>query len=352
MERHLRTPPAAAPKPLFNHTVDGTRQLRATVRALRRPESYPEAVGAIEAIETHMSWVFLTDQHAYKLKKPIETPLLDHTTLEARRLACRREVELNRRLAPDVYLDVVPVVASYDGSMRVEGPGTVVDWLVKMRRLPRDRMLDACIARRSVRGAEVDRLALTLTGFYAAAERQPLTPSAMRGRILWDVEAKRRSLEEPRYDLRREDVRAVVAQLRGFLDRQADLLEARAAKVVDAHGDLRPEHVCLEPVPVIIDCLEFSRDLRLLDPISELAFLALECRRLGAAWIGEQLIAEYLQKSGDDAPASQLVPFYQSYHALVRAAIAVWHLDDETLDHSEIWREKATWYLHAARQVS
>lgn len=347
---HAEAPPSrSAPRLDAPVTArDGARRrLAARVAALQQPAAYPEPSGAIEAIETHMSWVFLTERHAYKLKKPLATRFFDHATREARRRACLREVELNRRLAPDVYLGVVPL----SGALVVEGPGPPIDWLVKMRRLPRDRMLDVCIARRTVRGAAIDRLATRLIGFYAAAHREPQSAAAYRSRISWDVEAKRRSLEQPRYGLARDDVRAVTASLRGWLDRHPGLLEARAASVVDGHGDLRPEHVCLEATPVVIDCLEFSRELRAIDPISELSYLALECRRLGAGWIGDQLLATYSQRARDPVPPP-LVPFYQGYHALVRAAVAIWHLDDDAIDGADRWRERATSYLRLAQRVA
>ncbi len=330
---------------------DGAKaQLAATVAALRRPASYPNEVARVETIETHMSWLFLTEAHAYKLKKPIRTATLDYTTVEARRRGCETELALNRRLAPAVYLAVVPLVIS-GSSARVEGPGAPTDWLVKMRRLPRDRMLDAYIERRSFDRADVDRLAATLSRFYSAAERAPSDGPAYRRGIASDIASKGASVAQERYGLPAADIRAAVAGQERWLAWHGELLEARGAHVVDAHGDLRPEHICLEDAePVVIDCLEFSRPLRLLDSLSELSFLALECRRLGAAWIGEQLIAACAERMGDHAPAP-LVPFYQSYHALVRAAVAIWHLDDEALDHSDAWRERGSWYLRAAREL-
>jgi aminoglycoside phosphotransferase family enzyme len=335
--------------PAFVQAPDAARQqLEATVAALRRPASYPGEVRSVEAIETHMSWVFLTESHAYKLKKPIRTAVLDHTTIEARERACDTELRLNRRLAANVYLAVVPVVA-VEAALRVEAAGTPVDWLVKMRRLPRDRMLDACIARRAVQAADVTRLAATLAEFYATAEPEPLAPSAYRVRIASDLAATGRSLAQPRYGIEPAALHAVLVGQRQWLAKHGELLDARAGAVVDAHGDLRPEHVCLEPVPVVIDCLEFSRELRLLDPLSELSFLALECRRLGAAWIGEHLLAAHAH--GATVASAALIAFYQSHHALVRAAIAVWHLDDDALEHTDSWPQRAAWYLRTAREL-
>lgn len=325
-------------------------RLAATVAALRQPASYPAGVQQVEAIETHMSWVFLTEAHAYKLKKPIRTPVLDHTTIEARHRACATELVLNRRLAPDVYLAVVALVASEHG-MCLEGAGTPIDWLVKMRRLPREQMLDARIERGAVADADVDRLAALLTRFYVTTERVPVTGAGHRGRITADIESKCSSLGQPHYGLSRADIDAVIAGKQRWLRDHGDLLEARGASVVDAHGDLRPEHVCLaDSIPVVIDCLEFDRTLRLLDPVSELAFLALECRRLDAPWIGERVLARYAELTGDRAP-EPLIYFYQSHHALIRAAIAVWHLDDDALDQSAHWRERGSWYLQTARQL-
>jgi aminoglycoside phosphotransferase family enzyme len=331
---------------------DGTRErLAATVAALRSAATYPGEVSKVETIETHMSWVFLTDAHAWKLKKPVRTAMLDNTTLEARRRGCEMEFTLNRRLSPTVYLAVVPVVIT-DGTARVQVAGAPSDWLVKMRRLPADRMLDACIARQSVSSADIDRLAGTLARFYADAERVPEDGGAYRRRIALDIAAKGASVAQAHYGLPAADVDAAVAGLEGWLARHGELLEARGARVVDAHGDLRQEHICLEePGPVVIDSLEFSRELRLLDPLSELSFFSLECRRLGAGWIGDQLIAACAERMEDRAPAP-LVAFYKGYHALVRAAVAIWHLDDGGLEHSDAWRERALWYLRVAREVA
>ncbi len=323
--------------------------LAQTVEALRDPASYPEPAGSVVAIETHMSWVFLTDVHAYKLKKPIARPTLDCTTVEHRRAACQLELELNRRLAADVYLAVVPLARAPAG-LRVEGRGEAVEWLVKMRRLPQERMLDACIARGTVELADIDRLASCLAAFYDCAERTPMAAAAYRERIRADIAAKRASLERPRYGLVRADVLAAARRQTAWLGEHGPLLDARAACLVDAHGDMRPEHVCLEERPVVIDCLEFDRDLRLLDPLSELSFLALECRRLGMPWIGERLFARYTEHDGEPAPAA-LLAFYQSYHALVRAAVAIWHLDDDGLAQTERFRARAAAYLRLAQRL-
>lgn len=336
----------------FYLTPDGRERLAELVAALLRPDSYGEGVSRVDAIETHMAWVFLTESHAYKLQKPIRTQLFDHRTITARQHASLSELRLNRRLAPSVYLAVVPVVRTADG-IRVDQAGEQLDWLVEMRRLPADRMLDVCIAQKAVSEDDVDRVAGTLADFFLGADPVDLDGCDYRERIAKDIAEKRASLAQPKYGLISGEIDAVYAGQHEWLARHGALLEERADRVVDGHGDLRPEHVCLEPAPVIIDCLAFSEQLRALDPVSELAFLALECRRLGAAWIGERMLADYAARTGDRAPA-ELVPFYMSEHALIRAAIAVWHLDDEEdarATKAEHWRERARTYLRIAAEL-
>jgi uncharacterized protein len=318
-----------------------------TVAALRTARAYVNETH-VESIETHHSWVFLTHSFAYKLKKPNRTPKFDYTTVEARRQACETELRLNRRLAPSTYLAVVPV--SYDaGALRVEGSGEVVDWLVKMRRLSRDWMLDALMRRQAVNAGQIEALSSVLSAFYASAPSAGLGSAEYRQRLASQIESKRAALEQPRYGLESALIREVSGLLTRWIEQDSELLGARAALVVEAHGDLRPEHICLEGDPVVIDCLDFDRDLRLLDPVSELAFLALECRRLGGPWIGTQLLSRHVQQNGDLA-SKPLSTFYQRYHALLRAAVAVWHLDEPD-QAIEAWRARATHYLKLGAQA-
>jgi aminoglycoside phosphotransferase family enzyme len=134
-----------------------------------------------------------------------------------------------------------------------------------------------------------------------------------------------------------------------FIHRHLEIFEARvgAAKVVEGHGDLRPEHICLEDKPVIIDCLEFNRNLRIVDPVSEIMFLRLECERLGAPAVGELIFRTYCERTGDDPP-EDLLAFYRTYHAAVRAKVAIWHLQDHAITDVEKWIGRAEQYLEMA----
>ncbi|MGE5319906.1 MAG: hypothetical protein ACM3KD_06990, partial [Hyphomicrobiaceae bacterium] len=315
------------------HASPGTApaaSLMSKVGFLGRPDAYPEATARVEAVETHMSWVFLTDRHAYKLKKPVRYPYLDFSTTEARRLDCEQEVRLNRRLAPEVYLGVVPLVRDTAGNLRLGGEGETVDWLVRMQRLPADRMLDHRLRSGIVAQPEIDRLAQRMARFYATAAAEAMTPEAYRHGLARRIEGNLRELARPEFGLDPK-LPALLGRVQSrFLQDRVELLDSRVkqGRLVEGHGDLRPEHVCLLPEPVVIDCLEFNRDFRILDPADELGYLALECERLRAPQVGRWLLAAYRAASGDTPPAA-LIHFYQSCRAVLRAKLALWHLRDD-----------------------
>lgn len=327
------------------HSVD----LADKVAFLQQPDSYPHAPQAVEAVETHLAWVFLTERHAYKLKKPVRYPFLDFSTIEARHADALEEVRLNQPLAPGVYLGVVPLAQGSDGRLQLDGGGSPVDWLVKMRRLPRTRMLDYAIAAGTVQEAALRGLAEVLVTFYRAATSVPIDARAYQARFHGEIDENVRVLTEPRYGLSPALLARIAGAQRAFLDRCGSLLDARtsAGLIVEGHGDLRPEHVCLGPPPVVIDCVEFNRDFRILDPADELGYLAMECERLGAAWAGRTLLAGYTTLSGDDPPA-RLIHFYQSIRATLRAKLAAWHLDDATVRYPSQWFNRAQAYLALA----
>ena len=323
--------------------------LRDKVAFLRRPDAYTPAPEAVEAIETHMSWVFLTDAHAYKLKKPIRYDVLDFSSLALRRRSCEREIRLNRRLARDVYLDVVPLTMEPGGALRLGGSGLPTDWLVKMRRLPEDRTLEELILESAVTREAVEPTARLLAAFYATAVPAPVDAAGYLQHLREGTCADRDELVRDAYRLPAEDVlRVADAQLRYLADAEG-LLGRRVAagRVVEGHGDLRPEHVFLTDPPAVIDCLEFSRDLRILDPLDELSFLALECERLGAPEVGSWFLDAYLGVTRDESPPD-LLAFYRRFRALRRGKVAVWHVRDHQIDDEAKWRRRARWYVAVA----
>ena len=320
---------------------------------LKRPESYPDRPARVETVETHMSWVFLTERFAYKLKKPVRYEFLDFSTLDARHWDCREELRLNRRLAPEVYLDVVALTIEPSGDLRLEGQGQVVDWLVKMRRLPAERMLDRAIGDGRATESDITRVARKLAGFYKTCPPVPISPSGYRERLQAEVDDNLGELVLPDYGLPAATARRAATALLDLLGSEPELFveRVRAGRIIEAHGDLRAEHICLGRTPVIIDCLEFNRDFRTLDPADELAFLALDCERLGAPWVRDLLLDGYRRTAGD-RPDPRLVWFYTSHRACLRAKIAIWHLREPEAQRPERWRDLARTYLRFAERYA
>ena len=322
---------------------------------LRSPGLYPDAPKVVVVKETHMSWVFVTDEYAYKLKKAIRFDDLDLATSVLRRRGCEEEVRLNRRLAPGVYLGVSAITRTPAGTLALDGKGRSIDWVVRMRRLPPERMLDALIEERRARGEEgnIRVVARYLARFFAAARPEAVSPRNYCTRLERGVREDVRALLAPRYGLSRARLETLARAQLQLLDRNPPLFERRvqAGRIVEGHGDLRPEHICVRGQGAIIDCLEFSRDLRVLDPLDELAFLALECERLGDARVGQWFLDEYSDVTGDEAPAA-LLHFYRVYRALRRANIAVRHLDDPTMRDPERFAARARQYLELVEPVT
>jgi aminoglycoside phosphotransferase family enzyme len=324
--------------------------IQGKVAFLSRPEAYAGAPGQVHIRETHMSWVFMTETHAWKLKKPVRSEHFDFSTPEARRKNCEEEVRLNRRLAPGVYLGVVPLTVGKEGHLDLGGSGQPIDWLVHMRRLPPDRMLDQAIANRTWTKDEMRKVGFRLAYFYRRQARPlAMTGEEYRAQLSGDLLSARTELSREEYHLPADLIKSAIAMELIRLGQDADLFDtrARAGKVVEGHGDLRPEHICLEPEPVIIDCLEFNDALRRVDPASELSFLALECERLGAPRAGALILETYSEVTGD-RPSQRLLEFYKAYHACIRAKVAIWHLRDPGFGSASKWTDRAIEYLRRA----
>ena len=322
--------------------------IEAKVAFLRLPSSYSAAVDRVECIETHMSWVFLAGDRVYKLKKPVRFPYLDFSTIERRAAACRAELRLNRRLAPDIYLDVVPL--TFDGaSLAIGGPDDPVDWLIVMRRLDLACMLDQRLLDKHIHAADVDRLAETLAHFYRRVRQ--VFPSQAAYLLRWHraITTNRKILLDRRLGLPAGAVRRIDRAQHDFLKRFAPFLTARirAGYIRDGHGDLRPEHIWIGDKIRIIDALEFSAELRAIDPLEEIAFLSVECDALGAEWLGERIQRRLASTLGRGTPAA-LYRFYRCYRANLRARLSIAHLLDPSPRTPEKWPRLARAYLQIA----
>lgn len=328
----------------------GGPTLDAKVRFLSRPDAYRVPSSEVVVRETHMSWVFLVGDRVYKLKKPVHFPYLDFSTIGRREQACRAELRLNLRLAPDIYLGVLSLTDTGRG-LAIGGTGTPVDWLVCMKRLDERFMLDRLISERRVEVSQLDRLVDALAYFYRAATPVFLSPAIHLADLTRSLAYNRRVLLDRRFTISPGIVRRIDRVQRRFLKQRDGLIAARMRhrRIVDGHGDLRPEHVWLDDKVRIIDCLEFNARLRVVDPLDEIAYLSMECERLGAAWIGD-----YLQRRMKhvlrDGPADELLAFYHCHRATLRARLAIAHLYEANPRTPEKWPRRTAEYLALAEK--
>jgi uncharacterized protein len=316
---------------------------------LSTPAAYRHAPARVDKIETHISVVFLAGEEVYKLKKPVRFDFLDFTTIAARERACRDELRLNRRLAPDIYLDVLPVTRAANGELQLGGIGPPVDWLVHMRKLPTHLTLEALQRRGELTPAKIDTLAELLVRFYRSRPPLEMTPDEYRRRTESHVRGNRAELLAASHHLPRAVVQRVHAFQLQLLALQPDIFDARvrAGRIVDGHGDLRPEHIVLSDPPAIFDCIEFNAEFRQLDAADELAFLAAECDLLGAEWVGLRLLERYREQMADDVPAV-LWSFYRAYRACVRAKVAALRADQQERAQREAATTEALAHLRLA----
>jgi aminoglycoside phosphotransferase family enzyme len=327
---------------------DSIPALARKVAFLSRPQSYSPAPDRLQARETHMSWVFMNGARVYKLKKPVRFSYLDFSTQARRRTACLAEASLNRRLAPDVYLGVVPLTESASG-YAIGGAGRVADWLVVMRRLNEDETLEARLRNGRARLTDAERLAAVLARFYSHAARILLAPETYLASLYGAAVLDWQVLQNRRFGLPRGTILRIAAVQRRFLKDNAPILIERVSRrlIVDGHGDLRPEHIWLTPPHPIIDCLEFNSRLRASDALDEIAFLHLECERLGGRWFGDA-IRRRLARTLHDAPASGVFLFYRLGRAMLRARLSIAHLLDAHPRTPEKWSRLAHAYLALA----
>jgi aminoglycoside phosphotransferase family enzyme len=302
-----------------------------------------------EAIETHFAWVFLIGDRAWKLRKPVRRDTMDYGSLEARRLDSLEEIRLNRRLAPDVYLGTAPLTLADSGRLAIDGQGEIVDWLVCMRRLDRARMLEAQLVQGSFNPEALRPVVRLLADFYRAAAPAISDGQAFVARVGRQVETNHRVLAPAGVAA---DGKLLELQ-REFIAKHSAPLAQRAGGgcVVEAHGDLRPEHIYLVDSPAIIDCLEFDRDLRVLDRAEELSFLDLECARIGHESTGRALLRGCLAQLADDATDS-LLHFYRSHRATTRAKLYVWRASEPDGGTPGEWLDRANCYVRGALEDS
>jgi aminoglycoside phosphotransferase family enzyme/predicted kinase len=301
------------------------------IEQLKRPEIFPERPDEVEIIQTHLSIVCLAGDRVYKLKKSIQLPFADFSTLEKRSGFCERELRLNRRLCPEIYLEVVPLVKADDGGLHFvpggegEADGEIVDFAVRMARMPADRMLDVLLEEDSVSGGEIRDIARRMVAFHREARRDDEvadlgSPGKLRRYALDNFEETRAMVGEVFSGaLHRALERRTVADF----DRFGDLLRQRAdaGLVVEGHGDLHARNICMTDPVAIYDCIEFNPGFRCGDVANEHAFLVMDLRFRGHAELA-RLYLDAVIEAGGDEDIRRLMPMLVRYRAMVRAKVS------------------------------
>jgi len=320
------------------------------VEALLNPSTYPQHPAAVELQQTQMSFIFLTGEYAYKTKKAVDLGYLDYTTLEKREYFCRQELELNRRLCPAGYLDVVPITQSPDG-IRLGGKGEVIEYAVKMKQLPRDRMMDLLLPLDEVTPAMLKQVAGLMADFHSGAATCPAINA------YGSLEGIRTNTDE-NFDQTVKYINTLIPEkfhrmIREYNDKflsgNTSLFNNRVSggKIRDCHGDLHAAHVCFGDQIYIYDCIEFNDRFRYCDTSSEIAFLAMDIDRYGRADLSESFVQDYIS-AGCDREMGDLLDFYKCYRAYVRGKVSCFKYDDPYLKDKKAIEQEAQLYFNLA----
>ncbi len=329
------------------------------IEAMMRPEFYEGSPAHVELKQTHISYVLLAGDYVYKVKKPVRFPFLDCLQLDSRYRYCTEEVRLNARLSPGVYLGVFAIIKRADSfalGPRVSAEHLdAVEYAVKMRRLPEDRMLDRLIASNQVDSATIRAIAIRIADFHAKAPSSGGWTYGSALSICHDVIKDVAQNEQfVGRTLRKDQFTAIELFCRAFVSAHWRGLNDRAleGRVREGHGDLRAEHICLEGNEIeVIDCVEFSERLRYGDVASDIAFLAMDLERLGAPRLADELVEAYAEITGDE-DLGVFVPFYKCYRACVRGKVeSLRSLEPEvgTADRERAHRLAGSYFELAAR---
>lgn len=292
------------------------------VRHLLDPLAYPHQADGVRLVQTHISYVFLAGDYVYKFKKPVDFGFLDFTTLEKRKYFCEQELLLNKRLCPTLYLGLVTVTGT--GDLALNGTGPVIEYGLKMKRMPEDRMMGAIIKAGLLTPAMLESIVNTLVPFYEkadGAERHFGTAQSVSVNVLENF--SQTEIFVGGDALSREQFERISSYAKGFLKNEA-LFQKRidAGRVRDCHGDLYSANICLADQVYIYDCIEFNQRFRYCDVASDIAFLAMDLDFHDLSDLSQHFIDRFRQAAGDDG-LLEVLNFYKCYRAYVRGKIGL-----------------------------
>lgn len=306
-------------------------------KALLHPEIYPDHPPIIKFMETHISFLFLTGNHVYKIKKPVNFGFLDFTSLDKRKFFCEQEVKLNRRLSPAIYLGVIRITKEGD-RIHLEGKGEPVEYAVKMKQIPEEKLMDKLLEKKQVTPKMIEAVSEKLVQFYATAETNDLIKSfAKPERVKQDTDENFEQTEKYiEVTIPRKVYEEVKTKTNDFFRMNGKIFQQRigADRIRDCHGDLRLEHIFWGDEISIFDCIEFNQRFRYTDVAADIAFLAMDLDYHGREDLSKCLIRAYVAGSGDHELMGVL-DFYKCYRAYVRGKVESFRLDDPHIPEGE-----------------
>jgi len=302
---------------------------------LKRKEAYDEPVKEIRLIQTHISWVFLTGNYVYKIKKPVDFGFLDFTTLDKRKKFCKKEVEINRMFSPEVYMGFLPVNKFGDYSIKINGPGETIDYAVKMKQLPQELLMDRLLDKNQVETKDMERIVDILIEFYSKTQtfRDPHSIGSLETvKFNWNENFKQ-TKEFIGKMIEKQMFEEIKEKVENFMDRNKDLFDKRLKEgfVKWCHGDLHSGNIFIIDQKVyIFDAIEFNERFAISDVASDIAFLSMDLEFRKRKYLSEYMIRKYVEDTGD-IDLEKLLDFYRCYRAYVRGKVISFRINDPNL---------------------
>jgi aminoglycoside phosphotransferase family enzyme/predicted kinase len=305
---------------------------------LKNPKFFGSHVPSVQLLQTHISYVALTGTFAYKVKKPVNFGFLDFSTLDKRKYYCEEELRLNRRLCPEMYLDVIPITRT-NGSLELNGSGPIVEYALKMREFPQENIMTNMLLSDHITEETIDLLCSLLIDFYTAQE--PTKEITKYG----EIPAVKQNIDE-NFEQTKPMINITVPKdtfwyikdaAARFFERKKEVFGRRMkeGKILDCHGDLHSGNIVVTDEHIhIFDCIEFNDRFRFCDVASDICFLAMDLDFLNFPYLSSYLICRYVEKSADEGIFSVL-NFYKSYRAFVRGKVHGFQLNDPHIDQEK-----------------
>jgi aminoglycoside phosphotransferase family enzyme len=306
------------------------------VEAMLKPEAYTQDPGKIELIQTHISFVFITRNYVYKVKKAVNFGFLDFSTLDKRHFFCEKELELNRRLCPEIYLEVVPIKKS--GVIKVDGEGETIEYALKMKRLPQERIMSDLLKENKVNKKTINDIAQIVAQFHSKAQTNPEISQFGSLKIVktnWD-ENFDQTTKYINQTIPQTEFQFIQTEINSFIAKNTLLFESRIAdkRIRDCHGDLHSGNIFITDKICIFDAIEFNDRFRYSDVAADVAFLAMDLDFQKRSDLADYFIERYLAYS-KDRQLLKLLRFYKCYRAYVRGKVISFRLDDPNITQEE-----------------